>query len=358
MPAAAAAQASLLLDTLGRASRQLAGAARSPALLVLDAAPEVLRRLPATIRGMSLHHALATSAGVAEPNLGVALRGAGLSGPDYVMARKTVQSRNAAQHPVYTDAGPSSVRTLAMRADAPAFHPGQQYSGSLACGGSLPSADTAALPPRRLPVFVRLAAGQSGASACPAAASGPQGYSVVATALGGAQLFGLLVFWAACAVYHFLLLAFVVARGLLVGVARPEKTLSVKDVSHELEQLRLDPPLHEPSRPTAAPVPVFTGGSACSASCGDSLEEFCAIVRDAAAAVNEDAVSSPGASDHGQWRGLTPGDSKRFRVAVLREVEHELRASACELEFEAAESTPLPPHMFDESGVSWDFSAA
>jgi len=97
------AQSALLLDSLGAAMRSSdAPSVSCPAMIVLDAPPAVLRRLPATLRGMSLHQSLSEVAVIPQPNLGGAIASAELSPVAHSAARCVAQARNAAQHPTFS----------------------------------------------------------------------------------------------------------------------------------------------------------------------------------------------------------------------------------------------------------------
>ena len=117
------AHTAMLLDTLGAAMRSSAAQDGScPAMLVLDASPAVLRRLPATLRGMALHQSLSEAATEPQPNLGGATSTADLSPVAYSAARRVAQARNAAQHPSFSSTK-NSPRYGTLKPDAKEFYP-------------------------------------------------------------------------------------------------------------------------------------------------------------------------------------------------------------------------------------------
>ena len=136
VPEVISAQASLLLASCGLAIK--GALSDAPALLVVGAEPDVVRRLPPTVRGMALHQQLLRQPEGAPPNLGAAVREAALLPGERVDARAVVLARNAAQHPRPVAPAAQSV----LRADAAPFEPAGRRPP--VCAGFAPA--QAALP--------------------------------------------------------------------------------------------------------------------------------------------------------------------------------------------------------------------
>jgi len=158
VPAVICVQASVILDALGRADG-ICG--NCPALVLYDVHPEVLRRVPATVRGMSLHRDLSSEPGASLPNLGASLQAVDLSPELFHSARLTVQARNSAQHTKYPPGtwrrtGPPKEGTtvhwnanspdFVWNADAPEFVPFSGCPHSMA-GPALPTEIHSLVPP-------------------------------------------------------------------------------------------------------------------------------------------------------------------------------------------------------------------